>query len=131
MDDITVGESLLLDGARFAGDVDLLGAKVDGRLDASGATFEAGLNMDDLMVRQRVFLGDGATFAGEVSAVFAEVGAIYLGGATFRASVNASGLSTKGELRLDPPPTWGDGARFVLRNAHVGALNDGGDPVRH
>jgi hypothetical protein len=28
---------------------------------------------------------------------------------------------------LAPPPKWIDSARFVLRNAHIGALNDGGD----
>ena len=127
MNGLRVGQSLFLrDGARFAGEVDLGGAKVDGQLDASGATFAARLNMGSLAVGQYLLLKD-AIFAGGVSLLFAKVEHIHLGGATFRAPVNASGLTTKGELRLDPPPTWGDGARFVLRNAHVGALNDGGD----
>jgi hypothetical protein len=128
MNGLTVGQALFLgDGTRFVGEVDLGTAKIDGQLDASGATFEAGLNMESLTADQYWLLRD-ATFAGKVSLVFANVGAIHLGGATFRAPVDASGLTTEGELKLDPPPTWADRARFVLRNAHVGALNDGGDP---
>jgi hypothetical protein len=150
LDSLTVGQNLFLGlGARFAGDVDLVGAKVHGHINTSGATFKAGLNMDGLTVGQNLVLGAGARFAGDVVLVGATVhgdidtrGAtfeaglnmdsltvgqnLFLGGATFRALVDASGLTTTGQLRLHPPPTWGDGARFVLRNAHIGALDDGG-----
>jgi hypothetical protein len=128
MNGLTVERGLFLrDDARFAGEVNLVGAKINGDFDASGAGFEARLNMDSVTVGQTLFV-TRAIVAGKVSLKAAKVGAIDLGGATFRAPVDASGLAAEGELTLDPAPTWGHCARFLLRNARVGVLNDGGDP---
>ena len=65
--------------------MDLRGAKVDGQLDASGATFEAGLNMNGLTVGQDMLLTDGARFAGEVD----------LGGAKVDGQLDASGAPSR------------------------------------
>ena len=110
-------------GSKFQ-DVYLAGAKVDGELTMVGATFEGGLDMKFLTVGRYLVL-HFANCIGEVSLAFAKVGFINLGGSSFSAPVDATGLTVEGELTLIPPPTWADKARFVLRNAHVGALNDG------
>ena len=105
MNGLTVGQNLLLGGARFAGEMDLGGARStgtsmrsarslqvmwtsaaprsSGQLDARGATFEARLNMNRLTVGKDIFLTDGARFAGEVD----------LGGAKVDGQLNASGAT--------------------------------------
>ena len=56
MNSLTVGQILFLgQRARFTGKVNLVAARVDGQLDASGATFKKGLNMTGLTVAGRTY----------------------------------------------------------------------------
>ena len=128
MGDLEVKQHLRISpGSKFR-DVNLVGAKVDGELSMVKATFEGRLDMKFLTVGKYLIL-HLSRCVGEVSLAFSKVGFISLGGSTFSSPVDATGLTVEGELTLIPRPTWINSARFVLRNAHVGALNDGSDPA--
>ena len=79
----------------------LLGAEVGGGLDASGSTFEAALNMDNLTVEQSLFLRTGATFKGDVILNGAKVGGqLDASGSTFGAALNMDSLTVERNLFL-------------------------------
>jgi hypothetical protein len=142
MNMLTVGQALFLSkGARFVGDVDLIGAqvryldashaifvgdvnlagaKIDGQLDARGATFEAGLNMNSLTVRQGLLLSDGARFVGEVNLAGAKLdGWLDASGATFVGNVNLMAAKIDGHLEASDARF---GADVWLIFAEVGPL---------
>jgi hypothetical protein len=66
------------EGARFEGEVRLLGAQIGGTLDCSGGSFinpeGRAFNGDGLAVKEDVFFGEGAKFEGEVRLLGAQIG---------------------------------------------------------
>jgi hypothetical protein len=107
------------DGATFAGDVRLRGAKVGGQIDMTKASFGKTLTADSLSVERSLIMRDGATFAGDVRLLGAKVGGqIDMTKASFGKTLNADNLSVAGDLYMR------DGATFagdvILRGAKVG-----------
>jgi hypothetical protein len=73
----------------------------------------------------------GATFNKDIALIFSRVaGSLDLSGAEFL-KLDLSATQIEGEMHLGsgdrPPPRWRPGARLVLRNTHVGALQDRSD----
>ncbi len=129
----TGGDVFLRDGARFDGDVRLLGAVIGGGVDCSGSQFVAGqsehaLKADGLKTDGDVFLGNGARFDGEVRLLGAVIGGdLACAGSQFQAgnwgdALSADGLRTGGSVFLR------NGARFDgevrLLGADIGGVVD-------
>jgi uncharacterized protein YjbI with pentapeptide repeats len=126
MDSAGIGGSLFMsEGAEFA-EVDLRGAKIGGQLDMTGAKITGTLTMDSTSIGRDLFMRD-ARFLKPIDFVFSKVGGnLDLRGAKV-AGLDLTGARVDGELRLASGawlPTWDDGARLVLRNTRVGAVQD-------
>jgi uncharacterized protein YjbI with pentapeptide repeats len=126
MDSASIGGSLLMSsGAEFA-EVILRGAKIGGQLSLIGAKVTGTLTMestsigDDLLMR-------GGQFLNLINLVFSKIGGtLDLRGATL-AGLDLTGARVDGEFHLasgGKRPAWSDGARLVLRNTRVGAVQD-------
>ena len=117
-DSLTVtGDVFLRNGARFEGEVCLLGAQTGGSLDCNGSHFTAGasgkaLNADSLTVTGPVFLRNGARFEGEVCLLGAQTGgSLECDGSHFTAGASGKALNADG-LTVTGPVFLRDGARF-------------------
>ena len=123
-----VGGGAFLNGACFKGEVDLVSASLGTSLEMSGSTFEKKVSLNSAKVDGGAFL-NGACFKGEVNLVGASIGSsLQMSGSTFEGEVNLTGCQVIGELRLGSsrhrPARWKQAALLVLRNTHVGALQD-------
>ncbi len=127
MDRLHADSILFMHGGAEFGEVILNGAKVGGQLAMNGSKFGGTLDMELLHVDGSLVMR-GAEFEKEVQLFFATVGSnLDISGARF-VSVDLTGTKITGELRLGSgrhsATTWVPGARLVLRNSHVGALQD-------
>jgi uncharacterized protein YjbI with pentapeptide repeats len=106
----------MLDGAKFK-EVDLTGAKVGGQVSLVGATVEGKLEMNSLEVTQSLLMREGAKFK-EVDLTGASVGGqISFVGATVEGKLNMNGLEVTQHLLMR------EGAKFKeveLTNARIG-----------
>ena len=123
------GSAFLSGGSTFKGEVNLVGASIGYALVMDGSTFEETVSLDGATVNGSAFLRSCATFKGEVSLVSAIIGSnLDFSDANFSREVDLSGCKVTGELRLGssqhPTARWEDGATLVLRNTHIGALQD-------
>ncbi len=87
------------------------------------------VNLNGATVGESAFLRNGATFKAGVNLIGASIGsALDFSAASFTGPVEMTGCQVKGELRLGSsqhrPACWEQAAVLVLRNAHVGALQD-------
>jgi hypothetical protein len=95
----------------------------------SGSTFEGKVNLSSAKVGGAAYLRYGATFKAEVDLIGASIGSsLDFSDARITGPVEMTGCQVVGELRLGSsrhrPARWEQGALLVLRNAHVGALQD-------
>jgi hypothetical protein len=122
-------------GAIFKNNVGLTGAKINGDVDMTLASFDGVLNANSLQVGGDLSMRDAnSTF--EVDMMFAHIGGnLDLRGATL-AELNLSATSIAGDLQLgrsEPlsPARWlrknGAPGALNLRNVHVGSLVDAPD----
>lgn len=113
--------------ATFKGSVFIRGAHLGAMLNADGAIFESGLEMDALETARTLFLS-GATLKGPVNILFARLPSLDLRGADIRGDVDVTGTIIAGELRMGVAAgihsRWGTKARLVLRNTRVGAIEN-------
>ena len=127
-----MGDAVLMRDVAKLSAVSLANAKIDGQLDMSGSNFFAHLSLESVRVGRDVYMRN-VKFAHlgretSIEFMFAEVGGnLDLSGTTFP-TMDLTGTIIHGEFRLgsarDGPACWQDGARLVLRNARVGALQD-------
>jgi hypothetical protein len=129
LNSVKVGESAFLrNGANFKAEVDLVSASIGASLDMIGSTFEGKVDLNSVKVGGSAFLRDGATFK-EVDLIGADIGSdLDFSDASVTGRVDMTGCQVKDEFRLGSfrhqPARWGQAASLVLRNAHVGALQD-------
>ena len=129
--DLVMG-SLAQNKASFK-EVNLRGAKITGQIDMAGASFEGKLDAYSLRAGGDLFMRD-ARYARAVVMFFANVGGnLDLRGATL-ASLDLSGASVTGDLRLGgshKAAVWtgnnGEPGALTLRNTHIGNLMDAQD----
>ena len=126
------GALFMRDGAEFA-DVELVNAQVGGQLSMVGAKVSGTLNMESLDVKRHLLMRHGKFAEGDPSQrivlLFATLGsALNLEGAELP-SLNLTGSRVSAEFRLDSATKWRAGARLILRNTTVGALQDA--PEKH
>jgi uncharacterized protein YjbI with pentapeptide repeats len=123
------GVAFLSERAVFKDELDLTSFDIGGELHMEGSTFEQRINLNGAKVGGTAFLSQGAVFSGEVVLRYANFGSnLDFGGAIFRGQVDLTGCNVVGELRLGSSghrkACWGDRAKLILRNTHVGALQD-------
>ena len=128
MSSLKVGSSLFMRGGAEFAEVNLLGAKIGDQLSMIGSKFTGKLNMNSLEVGSSLFMRGGAEFAKAPDLIFSEVGGnLDISGSTFP-TLDLTGTRVHGELRLGsdehPATQWRKGAKLILRNAEVGALQD-------
>ena len=128
MDSLEVGRDLFMRGGAEFAEVDLRGAKIGDQLSMIGSKFTGKLNMNSLEVGSSLFMRGGAEFAEAPNLIFSKVGGnLDISGSTFP-TLDLTGTRVHGELRLGsdehPPTQWQKGAKLILRNAEVGALQD-------
>ncbi|MHB1758334.1 MAG: pentapeptide repeat-containing protein [Leptospirillum sp.] len=126
MNGLEVKQSLLMNNMAHFVEVDLTGAKVGGQMNMAGSTFSGCLNMEhihiglDLLMRKVIGPMEGRT----VNLTFAEIlGNLDISGSQL-SSLDLTGTKIQSEFCLNPSPTWRSGARLILRNVEVGALQD-------
>jgi uncharacterized protein YjbI with pentapeptide repeats len=122
----SIGGSLLMsEGAEFA-EVILGGAKIGGQLALVSANVTGTLDMGSASISDDLFMS-GGQFLKPISLVFSKIGgSLDLRGAKV-AGLDLTGARIDGELHLASGgwlPIWDDGARMVLRNTRVGAVQD-------
>jgi uncharacterized protein YjbI with pentapeptide repeats len=103
-----------LRGARIEGQLSLIDAKVPGRLDTDSVSIGGSLLMREGQFLQPINLVFG-TVGGSLDLRGATLAGLYLAGARIESLHLASGSRR---------PTWATGARLVLGNARVGAVQD-------
>jgi hypothetical protein len=129
MNGLKVGGGLFMrGGAIFKGAVSLISAQVGNQLSMIGSTFEDAVDMGGVQVGSTLLMR-GAAFKRPTSLIFATVGVVLdLSGAEL-ATLDLTSTRVNGELSLrsaqNQVPKWSRSARLILRNAHVGALQDG------
>ena len=125
---LEVSQSLLMHQVLQFTEVKLNRAKVGGHLSMDGSTYKRSLNMNyihiglDLLMRNVNVLGEGLP----VNLVYAEIlGNLNISGSHLP-SLDLTGTNIQGELclGLTQPVNWRPGARLILRNTKVGALQD-------
>jgi hypothetical protein len=96
---LTVDGSVFLDeGFKAKGEVNLVGANIDGQLACWGGTFENALNAD-ILKASNVFLNEGFEAKGDVNLVGAKIdGQLDCGGGTFENGLNATALKASSVL---------------------------------
>jgi hypothetical protein len=104
-------------------------ASIGTNLEMSGSTFEGAVDLSSAKVGGLAFLRGGATFEADVNLIGADIGSdLDFSAAIVTGRVDMTGCQVKRELRLGSslhqPACWGQAALLVLRNAHVGALQD-------
>jgi hypothetical protein len=111
---------VVLRSAKIGGQVSLTGAKVAGTLDMASTDIGHDLFMYSVSEHRPEFDGD-------ISLIFAEIGrSLDVRGAVL-SGLDLTGTRIDGELTLASPswaPQWNDGAKLVLRNASVDAIQD-------
>lgn len=128
---LKVEHAIDLRDATFAGNLSLDGAQISGDLDVEDSTFQADVSMTSAVIRKSLWLGR-ADFSGNVVLYGAAIGGdVDMRYATFAGLVDATGTAIAGELSLGSSPgsstgrpPWRKDAGLVLRNAHVGAIQD-------
>jgi hypothetical protein len=134
-DAITIKGTLFCrNGFSAKGDIRLPGARVGGNAEFDGATLDGALRADGLVVEGDCFLRD-MTKLTAADLLGARIGQdLQLLRSVIDGTVNLTGAEIEGELNLahekGAGPTWGPGARLVLRNARAGALAGGLDAFR-
>jgi uncharacterized protein YjbI with pentapeptide repeats len=125
LDGASVGRVLAMRGAKLA-DVSLRGVRVNDHVDLGNAAVSGLLSSDDASIGRTLFMSDGV-FEKEASLIFTTIkGNLDFRGARL-AGVDLTGTRVEGELNLGfgtRLPTWKDGARLILRNTSVNALQD-------
>jgi hypothetical protein len=132
-----VGSSLFMSGGAKFKDVILNSASVASNADMDGSTFDGELNADAMHVGGSLFMRNGAKAANAMALVFVTIGQnLDLRGATLD-SLDLSGVTVAGELRLSAgelggrATVWrtaqGEPGDLILRNAKVGSLGDDKD----
>jgi hypothetical protein len=121
------GSAFLRNGATFKAKVLLALASIGSNLEMDGSTFEGEVSLDSAKVDGSALLR--GEFKAEVSLVAADIGSdLDFSGASFTHRVDMTGCEVKDEFRLGssrhPRARWKQDASLVLRNAHVGALQD-------
>ena len=151
---VVEGDLYMRDGATFRGEVNLRNTKVGGQLSMRGATFFEALIAEFLNVRQALLMDAGARFIKNVDLEFTKLGAFSLSNTDIThldlansqvdAELNTAGLRWVciNEKHTEALILWrlgsrgaslpdcykGDGAPLlILRNVHVGALQDSAD----
>jgi hypothetical protein len=120
--DLTLGN-----GTTFEGKVFLRSVKVGGAFIGDGATFKSRVDMDGLEVSRTLFLRT-MKFSGTTNILFAKAANIDLKGSEINGELDLTGTYASGELRVgewdERWTSWGPGARLLLHNTHVGAIQD-------
>lgn len=133
---IQVEGSLLIDRqALFKQEVRLVSARIGGELRADQSIFEGLFSAARIRVAESLFMRD-ASFK-DIRLIGAEIGgSLHLRKGIFDGDFDLTSASVADELQLNTPPgkdaeprdygppRWADGARLILRNTRVGALND-------
>jgi hypothetical protein len=114
----------------FRGDVVLRGARIGGWLNADHTIFTSTVAMDRIEIGGNLSLR-GAHLRG-ADLIFGRFHTtIDLSGAHVMGEIDLTGADVSGELRLGSekhsPTVWGADGRLVLRNAELGAIQDGFD----
>jgi len=123
------GAAFLSGGAIFKAEVDLTGASIGSNLEMAGSTFEERVKLYRATVNGSAFLSRGATFNAQVNLMSARIGSdLEFSDANINDEVDLGGCQIAGMFLLgsswQPAARWEVGAALVLRNTHVGALQD-------
>jgi hypothetical protein len=124
-----VDQGLYLRDAKFAGALALFGAEIGGNLELINSDFRREVRIEATEVREYLHL-HGAVFHDGILLFYSRIGAALIArGATFNGVLDGTAMSVQGEFTLDSEfgergTAWGRHGRLVLRNAHVGALQD-------
>ncbi len=126
---IISGGAFLRAGATFKGDLNLGSANIGSNLDMQGSTFEGDVSLNGIIISSSVFLHTGSTFKRKLNLRAANIGsALDMKGSTFEEDVDLTECTVAGAFLLAFSKTisacWKDGASLILRNAHVGTLQD-------
>ena len=94
-----------------------------------GSTFEGDVSLNSATVSGGALLDSGATFKGKVDLTSASIGSnLEMDDSTFEGLVNLTECTVTGVFLLafseDGSACWKDGASLMLRNTHVGTLQD-------
>jgi hypothetical protein len=124
MSGIQAGSLLMHGGAEFA-EVDLGAAKIGGQVAMNGSKFTDKLNMNSLQAEGDLLMHGGAQFAELITLNFTKIEKnLNLSGSTLP-GLDLTGTHVGGEFTLGPPATqWTKGAKLILRNTAVLALQD-------
>jgi hypothetical protein len=115
------------EGSDFSGEVFLVGANIKGQLGMARSKFRGMLDMESIRVGESLFLMDSIV-DNLINMIFSEIGAnLFIAGSRIE-NLDLTGSKIKGEFCLGsgkfPPAQWKKGAKLVLRNTEVGALQD-------
>lgn len=106
----------------------LRGATIEGPLNMTASTFTGTLDMEGLQIGRTLFLQNvKVTTVDKVNLTLAKIGLIVDISDSELPTLDLSGTQVLGELRLGSdhnPVKWRDGAKLILRNAEVGAVQD-------
>lgn len=133
---LQVQGNLLIDReARFTQEVRLVSARVGGELRADGSVFEGLFSAARIQTTESLFMR-AASFR-NIRLIGAQIGgSLHLRKGVFDGDFDLTSASIADELQLNTPPgknanpdnygppRWSDKSRLILRNTHVGALND-------
>jgi len=122
MGNINIGER-----SDFFDEIFLVGAKINGQLGMNGSKFKGMLNMENIRVSESLFMMDSIV-ENLINMIFSEIGAnLFIAGSKLE-NFDLTGSKIKGEFCLGsgkyPPAQWKRGAKLILCNTEVGALQD-------
>ncbi len=117
----------------FVEKVNLVGAKIRGSIDMRGAIFKSNPEIDGMQVEGDLFMNNVEVSKTHILYLtFCEIGrSLYISGSKLP-SLNLSGtkihkdfyLGSRSSKNSFPSPEWHEGAKLVLRNTEVGAIQD-------
>jgi len=131
MNGLEVGGSFLMGnmekGAEFLDEVFLVGANINGQLGMSRSKFKGTLNMESIRVSESLYLIDSIA-ENLINMIFSDIRTnLFITGSKLE-NFDLTGSKIKGEFCLGsgkfPPAQWKKGAKLILRNTEVGALQD-------
>jgi len=126
MNSASINGPLHMSGDAVFNNINLRGAQVDNQLDMTGATVSGTLLMNAATIGGNLHMSE-ARFGNPITGVFVQTGGnLELAGAEL-AGLDLTGAHIGGELLLavpDSQPGWRDGARLILHNTAVDAIQD-------
>lgn len=130
MNSLVVGSNLFIrDQAEFS-EVDLGSAKVGGQIDIAASKFRGQLKMGSLLVGSHLILREGVECDRLISITFGNIDGNLDISHTHFPELDLTGVHVQGELRIDLSHAKSkriETSHLILRNAKVGALQDGGE----